>query len=293
MVTSDVHFILGHIHQGVIEKTEWAVEDLYKELQRLQQHVGFPNRQFLNCPILIQDKIVYLRCTEVTNPTLRVSIPKIIVEKIGGTKTFLDNLAPDEISTISSWCAAHDEGFGWVLKAPYTTNKSCRHFCPTIEEVLNKIRLIGRRYGPIQYKVASLGKVLSDYRDRAHPIIPYLMIQPCMRNTMEYKVVLLNGEAISETGFSRARSKCFGTLQSRMKWAEKQVQTLHEKCPHALLDGLVRVDFFCDINGKWVVNEFESLEADIFSEKPKIQMQAQSFLRTYWLQKILNIFQKD
>ena len=298
MYASDVHFILGHIHQGVIEKTEWDVEELYKELQRLRQHIGWPNQKFLSCPILTQDKLEYLKCHDNTNPTLRVSMPKVtkVIDKSTRKEEFSYSLTSIEILSISSWCTANTEGFGWVVKAPYTTNKGCRHFCNSTDAVINSLKNIAKRFGPIQRKVVSTNKVLGDSYDRPVQIIPYIMIQPCMKNRLEYKVVVLNGKAISETwngNSSHQHSRAFGTSESRLKWAEEQVRTLRMKCPHALLDGLVRVDFFCDMNGKWVVNEFESLEAGFSGPNPTTDIEVMMFLKHYWLQKLLDIFRKD
>jgi len=96
IVESDVHFILGHIHQGenililiefylfylllyflihqgVIEQTEWSVTELYEELGRLWYHLGWPSGPKLRCPILTQHKINYHKvCSLITNPTLEV-----------------------------------------------------------------------------------------------------------------------------------------------------------------------------------------------------------------------------
>ena len=105
------------------------------------------------------------------------------------------------------------------------------------------------------------------------------MIQPCMQNRFEYKVVVLNGKAISETGNRNSYCWAFGTSESRLKWAEKEVRFLRMKCPHALFDGLVRVDFFCDMNGKWVVNEFESLEAGFCGANRSIYTEVVAILK--------------
>jgi hypothetical protein len=59
LLGSHIHFIISHIHQG-IENFGWSVVDLYKELQRLKSHEGFPRENKLNCPVFTQDKMVLL-----------------------------------------------------------------------------------------------------------------------------------------------------------------------------------------------------------------------------------------
>jgi hypothetical protein len=80
ILESDIHFILGHIHQGgVIEKALWSVTELYEELMRLRNHLGWPWGSKLNCPILTQNKIIYIRiCPSITNPTLDVPIKALV-----------------------------------------------------------------------------------------------------------------------------------------------------------------------------------------------------------------------
>ena len=111
------------------------------------------------------------------------------------------------------------------------------------------------------------------------------MIQPCMKNRAEYKAVVLNGKAffVKRTGGGIA----FGDEKSRLGFAEEAVRTLKEKCAYALLDGLVRVDFFQNANGVWVVNEFESLEAG-YNSTPENDILVESFLISYWRKYILH-----
>ena len=76
---SDVHFIFGHIHQGLYG-LQWDVVELQNQLQRLYFHPGWPMGNHLKCPVFIQNKIVYiLACKEITNPTLKVEIKGIKV----------------------------------------------------------------------------------------------------------------------------------------------------------------------------------------------------------------------
>ena len=52
---SNYHFILGHAHQSI---PEWNGNDLVRAYAELRdtKHPGFPSEEWLNCPILSQDK---------------------------------------------------------------------------------------------------------------------------------------------------------------------------------------------------------------------------------------------
>jgi len=289
VLEADIHFILGHIHQGVIDLTQWNVVELYEELKRLQFHPGWPWGVKIECPILTQDKYRYLiaSCSWLkseavgvdTNPTLKVSVRGTVFreasvdevemwkcircsfqnksvdenckscccKRISRKKKKRKRLESDlnensheckmvreelytavEKRDISTWCESNEEGEGWVVKAPYTCNKKCRYFAKSVQEVFHSLSIIADKYGPDS--------------KRDYPIIPYAMIQPCMKNRAEYKAVVLNGKAffVKRTGGGIA----FGDEKSRLGFAEEAVRTLKEKCAYALLDGLVRVDFF-------------------------------------------------
>lgn len=78
LLGSHIHFIISHIHQG-IENFGWSVVDLYKELQRLKSHEGFPRGNKLNCPVFTQDKMVYLNdLTDLVMPSFCIPIPDML-----------------------------------------------------------------------------------------------------------------------------------------------------------------------------------------------------------------------
>ena len=78
------------------------------------------------------------------------------------------------MSTIDSFMDLNHEGHGWVVKAPYTTNSMGVKFCSSRDDVYASIRILADAFG-----------------DR----IDYLMLQPRLKNSKEYKVVLLIGTA--------------------------------------------------------------------------------------------------
>ena len=65
-----------------------------------------------------------------------------------------------------------------------------------------------------------------------------------MKNRREYKVVLLNKKTL--VAKATVYGKSFGDKESRLQYADLEcaVRLLESKSPHALLDGLVRVDIF-------------------------------------------------
>jgi hypothetical protein len=76
-----MHFIIGHVHQGLIlcggSSLPWKMEELYKELERLREHDGFPTGKEVLCPMLTQDKFEYLRPmlqAGMANPSLRIPL---------------------------------------------------------------------------------------------------------------------------------------------------------------------------------------------------------------------------
>lgn len=76
------------------------------------------------------------------------------------------------------------------------------------------------------------------------------------------------------------------------QFAQDAVQQLKQSCPSSIVDGTVRVDIML-FNGRKVVNEFESLEAGIFSKFINLQLCAKDQQRKYWarvLYKILRYY---
>lgn len=77
LLDSHVHFILGHIHQGIIG-LGWDLDVLYKQqIPRLYYHPGFPTGKELFCPVFTQDKFRYLcvlAARKYANPTLKIPL---------------------------------------------------------------------------------------------------------------------------------------------------------------------------------------------------------------------------
>lgn len=174
---------------------------------------------------------------------------------------------------------------GWVVKAPFTTNCHYVKFPKTIDKVIKLIK------NAPEHQVVGFNQ------------IPYLMVQPCMHNRKEYKVVMLNHHPIYVSSLSnsnkRSKSgicKAFGgegnDKQELLAFCAAQLTELKNNCPSAITDGLFRVDVFQNFDGTMVVNEFESLEAAHFGT-PGQEIKVSDFLFRYWLLKIKNLFETN
>jgi len=63
LLQSHVHFILGHVHQSLLNHNLlWDMEFAMQQFTRLKYHVGFPSGEQLKCPVFTQDKIKYINC---------------------------------------------------------------------------------------------------------------------------------------------------------------------------------------------------------------------------------------
>lgn len=132
-------------------------------------------------------------------------------------------------------------------------------------------------------------KEITSIRDRVfacqHSDVPYAMIQPRMLNNFEYKIVCWNMKVMyigkCKPGYGHAFA--IGNTVSVEQFAEKALALLSERCPHAILNGLTRVDIFQTISGSYVVNEYESLEAVTYGQRDQIKPnQITAAMREYW-----------
>jgi hypothetical protein len=136
----------------------------------------------------------------------------------------------------------NDEGRGWIVKTPFSTNGHNKRYANSVEDIIKKITM--------QYKTLK-------------EVLPYTMVQATMVNKKEYKIVLFKGEAryISRApGYTNGTA--FSTKPELMDFAINALKEFASACPNALVDSIMRVDVFQTMTGKLVVNEFESLEAD-------------------------------
>jgi hypothetical protein len=81
LLSSDVHLIPCHIHQGNLGKTtSWNIENITANASRLRSHLGLPMGQHVDCPVWLLDKFqIYKRTEGFSTPTMRIELqPEIL-----------------------------------------------------------------------------------------------------------------------------------------------------------------------------------------------------------------------
>jgi hypothetical protein len=289
LLHSHVHFILGHVHQSLrLHNLIWYMPEALKEYQSLTYHPGFPSGDQLRCPVFTQDKHVYLRALgNLANRTLTVPVTEDGIydtDCLQEVERYVVDFVLIIIFTsfiVDRFLSTNEEnGCGWVIKAPFTTNCESVRYAKTYADVVKYMRSLSKLY---------LGNV------------PYLMIQPCMYNRCEVKIVVLKNQPLykasiatgagakSKGGVNKTFSGNLNTLDALLAFANTALEKLLSTVPYAITDGLFRVDIFQTISGQLVVNEFESLEADFgckASGSTDFEAFAWTFLSNYWSQKI-------
>lgn len=179
---------------------------------------------------------------------------------------------------------------GWVVKAPYTTHGECIWVSlKSLNEIQEKLVLGTKKY---MYPRKHVGSDAIGVR------IPYLMVQPCMINRYEARVAVLPHSIVTHSNdvdmyfvninMSAQGKKNQSFLKTRdernelQQFVRKAVTELRIKCPDFIADFLVRVDVFRNNKGVLVVNEFESLEARVYSSKVLDENKANVFCTSYW-----------
>jgi hypothetical protein len=281
LLSSDVHFILCHVHQG-LEPLHWNMLVLQQQLGRLHYHDGFPNGINLKCPAFTQDKYQYLKAAKsIVNNTLKIvltangiyenSFDKIRRYYILSIVLFLLLLIIiiNNATYFSRFMMDNNEGCGWVLKTPFSTNK--RNICwpKSFDDVIS---LLARKSHML------------------YGLIPYIMLQACMANKREYKVIVLDRIAryVSRNPSIQGRAFSIDPHEKLLEFATYAVNILSQNCPAFIADGLLRVDIFQTAKGNFVVNEFESLEASYWSSKtPTEEMATTRFCASIWRKELL------
>ena len=124
---------------------------------------------------------------------------------------------------------------------------------------------------------------------RKFECMPYVLIQACMVNRKEYKVVCLD----SETQYV-ANIQTFAGMGSKFsspphvvlfEFVRNAIRALKSKVPGFMCEGLVRVDVFMRQDGRLVVNEFESFEASVCGVDHQ-EAKVVTFLENFWETKI-------
>ena len=112
LLEGDAHAVYCHVHQG-LDDLEWDMDELQREMLRLYDHNGVPNKEMLFCPIANQNKFNYLRAVpEMVNNTLRVALVE-------------DGEFDDKMKfEIERFFDLYKTIRGVIIKAPYTTGRT-------------------------------------------------------------------------------------------------------------------------------------------------------------------------
>jgi hypothetical protein len=119
--------------------------------------------------------------------------------------------------------------------------------------------------------------------------VPYLMLQVRMESNREVKLVFVGGQFqyfMSCPKKTRVyQSFTDFTSDELVSFATTAIQCIsaHEQY---IIDGVVRVDIFTNNEGNLVVNDFESLEARIFTSSSTKLCACTQLLHIYWEKKI-------
>ena len=278
LLESNYHFILTHPHQG---NPRWDCSEVYAAMTDLEDHPGFPYKDKLLCPIFSQHKFRYLcAIPEIVNPTIAIPFPKITRENDSqGNIKYISYATMETFKTsqLVRFLESHNEGRGWVVKFPFVTVREGLKFCKTERDVMHALDVSAGKFG---------GR------------IPYAMVQPCLINRKEYKVVVLNGKAshvLPQDAGVRVGSKAAKAFSAfphtdLFRFAEMAVAMLGKRCPGSHAEGLVRVDVMQTAEGNMIVNEFESLEALYMGISPSQTNDTFMFLREYWVRCVNDAF---
>jgi hypothetical protein len=92
------------------------------------------------------------------------------------------------------------------------------------------------------------------------------MVQVCMKNRREYRLVAVNGQVAYQAKFVRmiTRGKSFQCVSNEQlkEFAQCALDALKDRCLGSITNLVLRVDIMIDNDGNLRVNEFESFEAD-------------------------------
>jgi len=175
------HIFATHFHQS---HPFMDCRILKFEYEKLRNHLGFPTGDEIGCPAFTQDKWDYYGALpEYVLPTIRVLLPPPS-RVFEGNKHGRDHFQAEfdipanyfeQIEDLQEFIqSGYNEGLGWIIKLPFSTNALGRAFCPTAETLYKKLYSTALNHG---------------HR------VPYALVQPTIKNRHEKKVILLNGEA--------------------------------------------------------------------------------------------------
>ncbi len=117
--------------------------------------------------------------------------------------------------------------------------------------------------------------------------IPYLMLQIRVENNTEVKLVFFNKKFCHCANLPKtAKSLPSYSTEAIVQFCYEVLESLVPFEDIFILDGLVRIDVFESDDGKLMVNELESLEADFVSSDISEVINVENMMKQYWKDKI-------
>jgi hypothetical protein len=195
---------------------------------------------------------------------MRVRCPKINNSNFGGLYNRFIGLA-------------QHEDCGWVVKLPFVTNRKV-----FITKSLHALESYLHNWS---------------FNSTSSPVYPYVMIQPCLRNKREYKVVHIPSQNIQYIAHASTPkySRAFSTSPHEriLQFARQAVEHFKLMCPHAITHQLFRVDIMQTEDGSLVVNEFESIDANFVpnfgassTSARSYEFRVKTFISNFWKEQL-------
>ena len=138
------------------------------------------------------------------------------------------------------------------------------------------------------------------FSSSSSPVYPYIMIQPCLKNRREYKVVYIPSQNIQYIAHvsnpTRGHAYSLSPHENIMQFARLAVEYFKSMCPNAITHQLFRVDIMQTGDGSLVVNEFESIDANFvpnFEAASTIsrsyEYRVKTFISNFWREQLVSL----
>ena len=167
---------------------------------------------------------------------------------------------------------------GWIVKLPFVTNRK-----PFTTKSID--RLFEYLYNWV-------------FKSESARVYPYIMVQPCLSNKREYKVITIPSQDIIYIASAKGTGHAYSIAPHEriLNFAKETVQYFKTSCPHAITHQLFRVDILQTRDNKLVVNEFESIDANFVpnfgrsfhANTSSLEYQVKSFVETFWRDQFLS-----
>jgi hypothetical protein len=157
----------------------------------------------------------------------------------------------------------------------------------------NNLHYRGRAHASFNSLIEELLRV---HKAGLKAVFPYMMLQPAIPDSTETKVIMHNGvpRYFFVMGENTNASPPLDSPEGIRMFAYATLvhKTLADRCPHAILDGLARVDIMKLADNTLVVNEVEGVDSNYSSKDHRNQCETVQFLENYWYNVIMECVKK-